>query len=198
MEKTAIRGRWVKGPGADLFHALRMAFKVHQLPIIAEDLGIITPEVVALRDQFELPGMKILQFAFSGGVAKMEAPFSYTRNCVVYTGTHDNDTALGWFKTSSAPEEKEMALKYLGTDGSEFNWDFIRLALGSVADLAVIPLQDALGLDTEARMNYPSRPSGNWGWRYVPSALTPEIRGRLAEMVEIYGRAGVSDGAESL
>jgi 4-alpha-glucanotransferase len=197
-EKTAIHGRWVKGPGADLFHALRFAFKVHHLPIIAEDLGIITPEVVALRDQFELPGMKILQFAFSGGVAKMEAPYMYPRNCVVYTGTHDNDTALGWFNTSSAPEERELALKYLGTDGHEFNWDFIRLALSSVADLAVIPLQDALGLDTEARMNYPSRAGGNWGWRYVPSALTPEIRGRLAEMIEIYGRAGEGDDAESV
>ena len=115
---------------------------------------------------------------------------------MVYTGTHDNDTALGWFHTSSEPEERELALKYLGTDGHEFNWDFIRLALSSVADLAIIPLQDVLGLDTVARMNYPSQAGGNWSWRYVPSALTPEIRGRLAEMVEIYGRAGEGDDAE--
>jgi 4-alpha-glucanotransferase len=197
-EKNAIRGRWVKGPGADLFHALRFAFSVHHLPIIAEDLGVITPEVVALRDQFELPGMKILQFAFGGGIAKMEAPYQYSRNYVVYTGTHDNDTSLGWFRRSSAPEERELALKYMGTDGREFNWDFIRLAFSSVADMAVVPLQDVLGLDSEARMNYPSRASGNWSWRYLPGALTPEIKQRLAEMTEIYGRAGAVNDSESL
>jgi 4-alpha-glucanotransferase len=193
-EKTAILGRWVKGPGADLFHALRFAFGIHHLPIIAEDLGVITPEVVALRDQFELPGMKILQFAFGGGVAKMEAPHRYPRNCVVYTGTHDNDTSLGWFRNSSAPEERELALRYLGTDGREFNWDFIRLAYSSVADMAIIPLQDVLGLDSEARMNYPSRASGNWSWRYLPGALTAQIEERLADMTEIYGRAGEASG----
>ncbi|MFQ5611489.1 MAG: 4-alpha-glucanotransferase [Anaerolineae bacterium] len=188
-EKTAIKGRWVKGPGADLFHALRFAFNVHQLPLIAEDLGVITPEVVALREEFELPGMKILQFAFSGGVAKMDAPYQYPRDCVVYTGTHDNDTALGWFKNSSAPEERAAALKYMGSDGCEFNWDFIRLAFSSVADMAVVPLQDVLGLGSEARMNYPSQPGGNWRWRYLPGALADDLAGRLAELTELYGRA---------
>jgi 4-alpha-glucanotransferase len=186
-ESTAIRGRWVKGPGADVFHALRSALG-EQLPIIAEDLGVITPEVVALRDQFDLPGMQILQFAFSGGVAKMDAPYRYRRNCVVYTGTHDNDTALGWLHKSSAPEERELALKYMGSDGREFSWDMIRLALSSVADTAMFPLQDVLGLGGEARMNYPSRAAGNWGWRCLPGALTPDLSARLAGLTELYGR----------
>ena len=186
---TAIHGRWVKGPGADLFHALQKALAVQPLPFIAEDLGVITPEVVALREQFALPGMQILQFAFSGGVAKMQAPYRYVRHCVVYTGTHDNDTALGWFRHSSTPEERELALKYMGVDGHDFNWDFIRLALSSVADTAIIPLQDVLGLDSEARMNYPSRPAGNWCWRFLSDALTPELARRLGELTWIYGRS---------
>jgi 4-alpha-glucanotransferase len=137
-----------------------------------------------------LPGMRVLQFAFSGGMTNLHAPYHYPRNCVVYTGTHDNDTALGWFRNSGAPEEIELALKYLGSEGHEFNWDFIRLALSSVADTAIVPIQDVLGLDSEARMNYPSKASGNWSWRYLPGALTAEIKERLAEMTEIYGRAG--------
>lgn len=189
-EKTAVNGRWVKGPGADLLHALRFAFSVHLLPIIAEDLGVITPEVIALRDEFELPGMKILQFAFTGGVAKMDAPYQYPQNCVVYTGTHDNDTALGWFKKTSKREERQMALKYLGTKGRDFSWDLIRLAFSTVADTAIAPLQDVLALGSEARMNFPGKPSGNWRWRYLPGALTPALSERLAEMTEIYGRAG--------
>jgi 4-alpha-glucanotransferase len=187
---TATDGRWVKGPGADLFHALRVALGVQQLPIIAEDLGVITPEVVALREQLNLPGMQILQFAFGGGVARMEAPYRYRRDCVVYTGTHDNDTALGWLHNSSQPDERELALKYMNSDGHEFNWDLIRLALSSVPNTAVIPLQDVLGLGSEARMNFPSRASGNWGWRYQPGALTAEYTRRLAELTELYGRCG--------
>lgn len=186
-EDTAIHGRWVKGPGAALFEAIQKS--LGQLPIIAEDLGVITPPVVALRERFGFPGMKILQFAFATGVAKMDKPYSYPRNCVVYTGTHDNDTAIGWFTGSSTPEERENALKYLGTDGREFHWDLIRLALSSVADVAIIPLQDVLGLGTEARMNYPSRASGNWRWRFRHQMLTDDIRHRLNEMTEIYGRA---------
>jgi 4-alpha-glucanotransferase len=189
-EETAVNGRWVKGPGADLFHALRVAFSTHNLPIIAEDLGVITPEVEAIRDHFEFPGMRVLQFAFDDGMTNLHTPYQYPRNCVVYTGTHDNDTSLGWFRNSGKPEETALALKYLGTKGREFHWDFIRLALSSVADTAIIPLQDALGLDSEARMNYPSEASGNWSWRYLPDALTAEIKERLAEMTEVYGRAG--------
>jgi 4-alpha-glucanotransferase len=189
-EETAVNGRWVKGPGADLFHALRVAFSTHNLPIIAEDLGVITPEVEAIRDHFEFPGMRVLQFAFDDGMTNSHTPYQYPRNCVVYTGTHDNDTSLGWFRNSGKREETELALKYLGTEGREFNWDFIRLALSSVADTAIIPLQDVLGLDSEARMNYPSKASGNWSWRCLPDALTVEIKERLAEMTEVYGRAG--------
>jgi 4-alpha-glucanotransferase len=187
-ETTAMNGRWVKGPGAGLFRALQSAFKVERLPLIAEDLGVITPEVVALREQFGLPGMQILQFAFSTGIASMDAPYRYKRHSVVYVGTHDNDTALGWLHTSSAPDERRLALRYLGTDGHEFNWDMIRLALGSVCDTAIIPLQDVLGLGSEARMNYPSRPTGNWGWRCLPGALTAELSDRLADLTEVYGR----------
>jgi 4-alpha-glucanotransferase len=191
-ETTATNGRWVKGPGDGIFHALRAALGREQLPIIAEDLGVITPEVIALREQFGLPGMQILQFAFSQGVARMDVPYMYQRNCVVYVGTHDNDTALGWFHNSSSPADRAQALRYMGVErngGHEFNWDMIRLAQSTVADTAMVPLQDLLGLGSEARMNYPSRPTGNWGWRCVRSALTPELSRRLAELTQLYGRS---------
>jgi 4-alpha-glucanotransferase len=188
-EDTAVNGRWMPGPGADLFKHLQMAFGQEELPLIAEDLGVITDDVIALREAFNLPGMKILQFSFSGGIAQMEAPYRYPRHCVVYTGTHDNDTSLGWLHNSSQPEERELALKYLGTDGSEFHWDFIRLALSSVANTAVVPLQDVLGLGSETRMNFPSRAEGNWRWRFDAEQLTPHITEKLAEMTRIYGRS---------
>jgi 4-alpha-glucanotransferase len=188
--KTAVNGRWVAGSGADLFHALRLAFGVHHLPIIAEDLGVITPDVTALREAFELPGMKVLQFAFGGGdIAHMEPPYEYTRHCVVYTGTHDNDTALGWYRHSGDPAERALALAYMGSDGRAFNWDFIRLAMASVADTAIVPLQDVLGLDSDARMNCPGRGHGNWTWRYRPDALSNAVGARLAEMTTLFGRA---------
>jgi 4-alpha-glucanotransferase len=200
-ETTAINGRWEEGPGADFFNALRSAFVDigGELPIIAEDLGYITPEVIALRDQFGFPGMQVLQFAFGADPqADAYKPYNYVPNSVVYTGTHDNDTTIGWFTSEGAgmstrshdevSGEREFALKYLGADGGEINWDFIRLALASVANTAIIPLQDVLGLGSEARMNVPSRESDNWAWRYTPDQLTPEIRRRLAEMTEIYGR----------
>ena len=184
-EKTAVIGRWVKGPGADLFSAVEKA--LGKLPIIAEDLGLITPPVIELRDRFDLPGMRILQFGFSSDGQDPFLPHNYVRNCVVYTGTHDNDTALGWFR--SAPEkERQAALAYLGSDGSGFSWDLIRWLFASVADTAVVPLQDVLGLGTEARMNYPSRLGGNWSWRFDAKALTPEIRARLRQMAVSYGR----------
>jgi 4-alpha-glucanotransferase len=185
-ESTATIGRWVKGPGADLFNAVERA--LGHLPIIAEDRGVITPEVEALRDRFDFPGMKILQFAFGGGADHLDLPHNFTRNCVAYTGTHDNDTTVGWFTGSSTPAEREFASKYIGGDGRQIHWDFVRLALSSVADVAVIPLQDLMGLDSEARMNYPSRAEGNWRWRYTPDMLTPEIGQRLGEMTKIYGR----------
>ncbi|MCG3160288.1 MAG: 4-alpha-glucanotransferase [Acidobacteria bacterium] len=204
-ETTAVNGKWEQGPGADLFDAIKQAFghsfgdTEGALPIIAEDLGHITPEVYALRDQFGFPGMQVLQFAFGTDPQADEfKPYNYVPNSVVYTGTHDNDTTIGWFTSEGAGmstrshdevgSERDLALKYLGTDGREINWDFIRLALASVADTAIIPLQDALGLGSEARMNVPAREGGNWGWRYRSEQLTPEIRARLAEMAEVYGR----------
>ncbi|MFM8394518.1 MAG: 4-alpha-glucanotransferase, partial [Acidobacteriota bacterium] len=169
------------------------------LPIIAEDLGLITDEVRALRDRFNLPGMHILQFAFSSDPgADHLKPYRFKPNSVVYTGTHDNDTTIGWFSsggngaTTRAPEaiddERSFLLRYLGTDGREINWDLIRLALASVANLAIIPLPDLLGLGSAARMNTPAREAGNWCWRSLPGQLTAEIGQRLAELTEIYGR----------
>ena len=196
-DTTAINGRWVPGPGARLFEAVQKALGT--LPIIAEDLGMITPEVHALREQLDFPGMRVLQFAFSQDPgAEQYRPHNYPRNCVVYTGTHDNNTTIGWFRgedvrdsTQSKEErerEKQFALKYLGTDGHELNWDFIRLALMSVADTAIIPMQDILGLGSEARMNIPGRPEGNWCWRFIPDMLTEEIKARIKELTALYGR----------
>jgi 4-alpha-glucanotransferase len=170
-----------------------------ELPIIAEDLGFITPEVVALRDRFGFPGMRILQFAFgTDSQADEFKPFNFPQNCVVYTGTHDNDTTVGWFTGEGAGDstrseeevraEREYVLKYLGTDGREIHWDFIRLALSSVARTAIIPLQDVLGLGSEARMNTPARESGNWSWRFKAESLTAPVRERLAELTSVYGR----------
>jgi 4-alpha-glucanotransferase len=167
------------------------------LPIIADDLGFITPDVKKLRNTFGFPGMRILQFAFGTGPQADEfKPYNFTPNTVVYTGTHDNDTTLGWFTSSGGStrsddvvnEEREFILKYLGSDGREINWDFIRLALSSVANTAIVPLQDVLSCGSEARMNTPAMESGNWGWRFQAEHLTPAIRERLAELTEIYGR----------
>ncbi|MDP8965888.1 MAG: 4-alpha-glucanotransferase, partial [Cyanobacteriota bacterium] len=186
-ETTAMYGRWVKAPGEEFFQVLND--KLGKLPIMAEDLGVITPEVNALRDRFEFPGMKILHFAFGGGPDNPYLPFIYPRNCVVYTGTHDNNTTVGWFNQLS-DWEKGNVLRYLGAQSSEgIHWDLIRLALGSVANQALIPMQDILGLGGEAQMNSPGQAEGNWGWRYRPGALTEEIRDRLKSLTYTYGRA---------
>lgn len=186
-ETTAINGRWVKAPGEEFFQVLND--KLGKLPIMAEDLGTITPEVHELRDRFDFPGMKILLFAFGGDPNNPYFPFNYERNCVVYTGTHDNNTTVGWF--DQIPEhEKKNVLRYLGCISSEgVNWDFIRLALSSVANQAIIPLQDILGLGTEGQMNFPSKAEGNWEWRYQSDALTPELCDRLKTLTYTYGRA---------
>jgi 4-alpha-glucanotransferase len=196
-DKTAERGRWVEAPGKELFTAIREA--LGEPPIIAEDLGVITPDVEALRDDFGFPGMRILQFGFSSDTKNIDLPHNYHKNVVVYTGTHDNDTAVGWFSSVAGEgstrdaqqieREREFCLKYLNTEGKEINWDFIRAVLGSVADTAVVPLQDALGLGTEARMNLPNSTEGNWAWRIKPRALTGEIATRLRGLTELYGRA---------
>jgi 4-alpha-glucanotransferase len=186
-ETTAVNGKWINAPGEAFFKVLNQ--KLGKLPILAEDLGTITPEVYALRDQFEFPGMKVLQFAFGGGNDNPYLPFCYERNCLVYTGTHDNDTTLGWFENLS-DYEKQRVLAYLGCTSNEgIHWDMIRLALSSVANLAIIPLQDILGLGSEAKMNAPGQGEGNWEWRYQSGALTKEISDRLKFLTETYGRA---------
>jgi len=181
---TAEIGRWVPGPGAEFFTALKTG--LGDLPIIAEDLGVITPDVTALRKQFRLPGMKILQFAFSGPDNPF-LPHLYEPKCVAYTGTHDNDTANGWY--ASAPEaEKQFARRYLHAEGSAFAWDLIRACWSSVAVFALAPLQDLLDLGTEGRMNFPSRPGGNWTWRFPEAAVNDELAARIRELNYLYLR----------
>jgi len=184
-EETAVHGRWVKGPGAELFHAIENV--LGELPIIAEDLGLITPKVEDLRDHFGFPGMRILQYAFGSDTENPFLPHNYVRNCVAYTGTHDNDTIIGWFG-SCTEQERNAVLSYFGTDGHDIHWDFIRWLFASVADTAVVPMQEVLGLGPEARMNHPSTLGGNWSWRFLRGMLTQEIRDRLRSMTEIYGR----------
>jgi len=196
---TAVNGQWVKGPGAALFDAVQAALATDRLPFVAENLGVITPEVEALRERFNLPGMAILQFAFGTDPQAPDfKPHNYTRDRVVYTGTHDNDTTVGWWtgdvghSTRSVPEiaeERAHACRYLGTDGREIHWDFIRAVLASVADTAIVPAQDLLGLGSGARMNQPGTLGGNWLWRLVPHQLTQDVASRLAVLTETYDRA---------
>ena len=234
--ETAERGQWVNAPGKELFTAVKRA--LGEIPVMAEDLGTITPDVYALRDEFNFPGMRVLQFAFGGDASNPHLPHNYVSHAVAYTGTHDNDTVVGWFESRSVAEpdeqetagkdsaqknsgakgaekkgsaseslkekesaaddkaqeaeqlkrEREYCLKYLGSDGTEIHWDFIRAAYASVADTAIIQLQDALGLDSSARMNLPASTEGNWAWRFAEGALTDELSARLKEMSEVYGR----------
>ncbi|MEG4497764.1 4-alpha-glucanotransferase [Microcoleus sp. F10-C6] len=186
-QETAIEGEWIKAPGTALLDLINEKFG--DLPIIAEDLGVITPEVEALRDRYEFPGMKILQFAFGAGPGDPFLPFNYDRNCVVYTGTHDNDTTVGWFNQLQNYERDEV-LRYLGCiDPQGIHWSLIRMGWISVANMAIVPFQDLLGLGTDARMNFPGKPEGNWGWRYRPEALNGEVGDRLKSMTYISGRA---------
>ena len=190
-EKTAMNGEWIEAPGDALFQILRK--ELGELPIVAEDLGVITKEVEELRDKFEFPGMKILQFAFDSDAANIFLPFNYTnRNCVVYTGTHDNDTTLGWFEERSFAE-KARVVDYLGGICPQgINWSLIRLALGSVANIAIFPLQDILGLGGWAKMNTPSTIEDNWSWRYRPEALTSDIGQHLKYLTYMYGRQPIT------
>jgi 4-alpha-glucanotransferase len=196
--RDARQGEWRPGPGAALLE--EMAEALGSLPFVAENLGVITPEVEDLRRRFGLPGMAILQFAFgSDPQAPGFLPHAYARDLFAYTGTHDNDTALGWWASDGSgdstrtPEdvrrEKERARAYLATDGREMNWVLIRALLASVADAALVPLQDVLGLGSEARMNRPSTPTGNWRWRFRPGDLSPALARRLGELAALYGRA---------
>lgn len=190
---TAVEGEWKDGPGVDFFQAIRE--ELGEIPIVVENLGVITPEVEALRARFAFPGMAILQFAFGGDGQFL--PHNLTRDCVIYTGTHDNDTTVGWWSSEGesssltgqeASREKARAREYLDTDGDEINWVMIRAALSSVARTAVIPAQDLLGLGSESRMNRPGRPEGNWGWRLRPGALTSTVASRLGRLTELFGR----------
>ena len=196
-DKTAERGSWVKAPGRELFLAIRRALG-EAVPIIAEDLGVITPDVNELRDEFGFPGMRILQFGFSSDAKNIDLPHNYHRNVVVYTGTHDNDTTRGWFESVAGEastrdakqieKEREFCLRYLDTAGEEIHWDFIRAVMASVANTAIVPLQDLLGLGTEARMNLPNTTSGNWSWRFAGDALTDDLADRLKSLTRLYGR----------
>ncbi len=182
---TAETGKWKPGPGKSVFEAIDAEF--HQLPILAEDLGEITKDVIKLRDSLRLPGMKVLQFAFGGKPEEPFLPHNYSANCVVYTGTHDNDTTRGWYQ--NAPEkERDFCRRYLARSGEDIAWDFIRLAWASVAVFSLAPLQDFLDLGTESRMNYPGRPSGNWGWRFHSSSLSEPLAARIREMNTLYLR----------
>ena len=183
--KTAEKGRWVRGPGKPLFNAVRAA--LGDLPIIAEDLGVITPDVVALRDAFELPGMKILQFAFGGGPYDPFLPHNYPVNCVVYTGTHDNDTVRGWYERVKEPE-KQFYRRYLNRDGNGVAWDLIRAVWSSVAVFGLAPMQDFLNFNNAARMNYPGNPSGNWQWRMPASAFNADLQRSIKELNHLYER----------
>ena len=194
---SAMAGRWVPGPGADLLAALERA--LGPLPLVAENLGVVTPEVEALRRRFRLPGMAILQFAFGKDPqAPSFRPHAYDRDTVAYTGTHDNDTVMGWWlggagdstrSPAEVAEEKAFARAYLATEGHEMNWTMIRAVEASVADDAIVPMQDVLGLGSEARMNRPSTLGGNWAWRMREEALAPERAGRLGELAALYARA---------
>jgi 4-alpha-glucanotransferase len=195
-DKTAENGQWIEVPGKEFFETLKK--EMGDVPVIAEDLGLITPEVERLRDVLGLPGMRVLQFAFGGDPRDTHLPHNYARNTVVYTGTHDSDTVVGWYQsqagegsTRSADQikrERAYCMKHLRSDGKEIHWDFIRAAFASVADLAIIPAQDLLGLDSSARMNVPASDEGNWNWRMEPHTLTAEISARLKEMTEMYAR----------
>jgi 4-alpha-glucanotransferase len=181
----AVQGAWKPGPGADLFQAIRE--DLGEAPFIAEDLGVITPEVRALQGALGFPGMRVLQFAFSGAAGNHDLPHNYTPSAVGYTGTHDNDTTRGWFATREG-HERAYALEYLDCQPEDVAPAMIRAAYASVARMAIIPLQDVLDLGSEARMNYPSQPDGNWEWRYAEGDLTPAHAQRLRKLAELYGR----------
>jgi 4-alpha-glucanotransferase len=194
-EKTAIRGRWVDGPGADLFRALEG--RLGTLPVIAENLGVITEGVTALMELFDFPGMAILQFAFDSDASNEFLPHNLRPHLVAYTGTHDNDTVVGWWRNPNSTQDEAAAQRaraycrqYLGFEDDErVNWAFIRALFGSVANTAIIPLQDLMGLGSEARVNTPGEGTGNWTWRYTPDQLTLGLPERLQRLTHLFGRA---------
>jgi 4-alpha-glucanotransferase len=192
---TAEHGAWVRAPGPALFSALESALGT--VPIIAENLGVITPDVEEMRERFGYPGMYILEFAFGSGPSNPSLPHNIERESVLYTGTHDNDTVLGWWESIS-PDEKAFVRLYLGASNGGISWDMIRAAYASVADLAIVPLQDVLGLGTEARLNYPGRPEGNWTWRAPADAMSPPQAAHLREIISAFGRLRPADSSPAL
>lgn len=185
-EKTAVNGQWVDGPGADFFRVVEE--QLGELPIIAEDLGEITPDVIELRDQFGLPGMKVLQFAFSTDASDKFLPHNYHPHFVVYSGTHDNDTSRGWYEQSATDSERDFFRRYLRTDGHDAAWMLIDAAFASVAVVAIVPLQDLLNLNGESRMNLPGQADGNWTWRYGADQLSEGLANHLLDTTTVYGR----------
>ena len=186
-EETAINGKWKPGPNENLFLAIEKALG-DDLPIIAEDLGVITPEVEKLRDRFRFPGMKVLQFAFESEGESSFLPHQFTTtNCVCYTGTHDNDTTRGWYETATE-KSRDKVRRYMNTDGGMVHMDFIRTCLGTIAAYAIFPLQDLLGVGKEGRMNTPGVAAGNWEWRYQKGMLTEDLAKNLLELSHLYGR----------
>jgi len=189
-EKTAINGKWVKTPAVEFFQTLLRRFP--SLPIIAEDLGVITPEVREIMNVYEFPGMKVLLFAFGDSLATNPyIPHNHVRNCIVYTGTHDNNTVKGWFEHDATQGEKENLLAYFGREFDEntIAGQLVRTAMMSVASIAIIPIQDFLGLGAEARMNTPSVAFGNWEWRVAAAQLTPDLSAKISNLTKVYGRA---------
>ena len=188
-EKTAINGKWRKAPAKDLFTTLVKRF--NHLPIIAEDLGLITPDVIEVMNRFGFPGMKLLLFAFGDDFPNGSyLPHNYTKNCVVYTGTHDNNTVKGWWRSEASPESRKRFIKYIGKEVEEesIHWEFIRLAMMSVANICIIPMQDVLGLGEDAKMNRPAKTEGNWQWRLKPDQINPSLLEKLKEITETYER----------
>ena len=185
--ETAIGGQWVKGPGAPFFR--RVQHQLGDLPLVAEDLGLITAEVNALRDDLNFPGMRVFEFGFDDDyLGQYHRPHSYPSNCVAYTGTHDNNTAVGWYDERKTGDAGHRVRTYLSVDGKQIHWDMMHRVSHSAADTVVFPMQDILGLDANARMNIPGVSDGNWGWRLNPSLLTPEIERRLATLTRESGR----------
>jgi 4-alpha-glucanotransferase len=189
-ETNAVNGQWVEAPAEDFLNALLRRFQ--QLPIIAEDLGVITSDVREIMHRFELPGMKVLLFAFGEDLpTNPYIPHNLSRNCVLYTGTHDNNTTRGWFEREATPEIRERLFRYLGREvpAEDIHRELIRLAMMSVANTAIFPMQDVLGLGEDAKMNRPATTEGNWQWRLSPEQLTTSLADTLREMTELYGRA---------
>lgn len=187
-EKTAENGKWEKGPGYDFFAVMKK--KLGKKPVIAEDLGFLTPSVLELVRRSGYPGMKVLQFAFDSREESDYLPHNYVKNCVVYTGTHDNDTVIGWYQAISK-KDKKLCQSYLNLRGRkvQINWEMIRCAMSSVADTAIIPMQDYLGLGSEARMNTPSTLGNNWRWRMKKDDFTKELAEEIKDMTKLYGRS---------